>query len=120
MQEPTSRITHRIRRGGRERVDARPTPCTLGWSDLALFWIFETFTLLSIRFIFRSSIPKNGQFRPRGRIAHAAKFSFSKNHRDLKINLFFFICRNLPCSMYIKEQSQKITFLINICLIFFY
>ena len=56
--------------------------CAVGWSDLELFVIFETYTLLSIRYIFRSSIPKVGKFRS------TAKFSFSKNHRDLKFNIF--------------------------------
>ena len=49
----------------------------------------------------------------------AAKFSFSKNRRDLKNEYFFLkICRILP-NTYIKEQLPKIKFEIKTCLIFF-
>ena len=37
----------------------RATYCTLGWSDLALLAIFKFGHMLSISFIFFSSIPKN-------------------------------------------------------------
>ena len=46
---------------------------TVGWSDFALFAIFEKF--LPIRYIFRSFL-ENRQNRSRARVARAAKFSF--------------------------------------------
>ena len=52
----------------------------VGWSDLALFSIFETYTLLSIRYIFKSSIPKNRQFPARKRRRTRRKlFIFKKS-----------------------------------------
>ena len=57
---------------------------SIGRSDLARFLLFsKSDTFLPIRFIFRSSIPKNRQLRLRTSLP-TAKFSFSKNYRDIK------------------------------------
>ena len=64
---------------------------TVGWSVLALFWLFsKTVTMLPIWYIFTSPIPKIGEFgRACAACANAAKFSFSKNYRDLQKDVFF-------------------------------
>ena len=62
--------------------------CTVGWSDLALFSIFEN-TFLLIRYIFMSSIPKNWQFWPGTRGSQARQsFNFKRITGSLKINIF--------------------------------
>ena len=74
----------------------RGSVCALGWSDFNFFAIFDNG--LSIGYIFMSSIPNIGKFCcvcARG--VSTAKFSFSKNQRDLKREyLFGKVCRNLP------------------------
>ena len=51
-----------------------------------------------------SPIPGNRRLLPRvASGARAAKFSFSKYHRDLKMNFFYFICKDLL--FYFIEQS---------------
>ena len=63
-------------------------PSTVGWSDLVLFLNFEDYARLSIRYIFRSSNPKNRQFRPRMHVASTANFSLKKKTTGtLKINI---------------------------------
>ena len=79
------------------------------------FRFLKIYTFLLIRYIFRSLILKNRQFRPR---ACGAKFPFSKNHRGLKYECFF--CKKLQNpSIYIKEPSPKRKYKIKSCLIFF-
>ena len=48
----------------------------VGWIDLQLFAIFKKDTLLPIRYIFKSQIPKNRQIPPRGNV-----FIFKKLQR---------------------------------------
>ena len=92
--------------------------CTVGWSDLALFRFFETFTFRSIRYIFRSSIQKNRQFWPCAQASHTQQsLHFQKSTGTLKIHIFI---ENLQKPfLYIIEHSQKLKFKIKICLIFF-
>ena len=65
---------------------------------LAFFSIFDT--LQAFRYIFRCSIPKNP------RAAHVFIFSFSRNHRDFKINILKFYLQ-IPTSFYFKECKKK-------------
>ena len=94
-------------------------PCILGWSDLALcFRFLKTYTFLLIRYIFRSSIPKNQQIsaaRPRARTSHVRQsFHFQKIAVALNMNIFFAkICRILP---YTSENiRQKENLKLNKC-----
>ena len=60
--------------------------CTFEWSDLAVFCDFRKATRFCWSgFTFRRSIPKNQQISLHASASSAAKFSFSKNCRDLKI-----------------------------------
>ena len=54
--------------------------CTLGWSDLALFYDFRKATRFCWSgILFRRSIPKNRQILPRARASHARQsFNFKK------------------------------------------
>ena len=53
--------------------------CTLGWGDLALFAIFEKRHISADQVYFKQfNSKKLANFA-----ARLAKFSFSKNHRDL-------------------------------------
>ena len=62
--------------------------CPEGWSYLALLFLFlKTYTFLLIRYILRNSIPNNRQFWAECGRCTRAKFSVSKNNRDLKINI---------------------------------
>ena len=65
---------------------------------LAFFSIFDT--LQAFRYIFRCSIPKNP------RAAHVFIFSFSRNHRDFKINILKFYLQ-IPTSFYFKECKKN-------------
>ena len=81
----------------RINVSYKALHITIGWSDLALFAI-KTYTLLSIRYIFRSSIPKNWQLQP-----HAwQSFHFKIIIWTLQINTF-----NTVPFYYCKEQSPR-------------
>ena len=59
--------------------------------------------LLSIGYEFNSKQSTNFAGRPRG--ARAAKFLFSKNHRDLQKNIFLKIHKYLPFTS--KNNRQK-------------
>ena len=73
---------------------------------------------LLIRYIFRRSIPKIGNFAEHERITSTAKFSFIKNRRGLRYE--YFLCENLRNpSLYIKKQSPIRKFEIKSCLVFF-
>ena len=64
--------------------------CTLGWSDLDLFSIFENGHYAADEVhTFMIPSPKNRRIWPRAYSACAAKFSLSKNHRDPKNRIFF-------------------------------
>ena len=65
--------------------------------------------LLPIRPIFRSSIPKIRQVWPRGQ---AAKFSFQKNHRTLKVYIFLFAQTILFIS---KNNRQRENLKLKFC-----
>ena len=85
----------------------------IGRSDFPFFRFSKMSTLLSVVYIFMSSFQKYRRISP-----CAAKFSFSKNHRDLENEYIFFYFQK-P-SFYIKEQLSKIEFKIRICLVFFF
>ena len=69
--------------------------CTVGFALFCDFPIYTTVCIQSIRYIF----------------IYLAKFLFSKTHRDLKnLYLHMKICKNLPYTVYIKEQLPKRTF----------
>ena len=93
--------------------------CTVGWSDFHFFLQFsKTGTLLSIGYIFMSSIPKNRRILQRARGVHARQnFYFKKITGTLKMNIFFLSWQE-PSS-YIKDQLPKIDFKIRGCLVFF-
>ena len=69
----------------------------------------ETYTMLPIRYIFKDPIKKIGEFI-RACDACAAKFSLSKNHRNLKNIFGVKICKYLPSTVHFKEPSPKRTF----------
>ena len=94
--------------------------CTVGWSDFHFFLQFsKTGTLLSIGYIFMSSIPKNRRILQRARGVHARQnFYFKKITGTLKMNIFFLSWQE-PSS-YIKDQLPKIDFKIRGCLVFFF
>ena len=56
--------------------------CILGWGDLVLFSIFEN---LHISAVLGTKFQKSAISAARAIVARAAKFSFFKNHKDLKI-----------------------------------
>ena len=70
---------------------------TVGWSDLHFLRFSKMGTLLSIAYIFMSSIPKDRR-----------SFHFQKITGTLKIYIFFENLQKASC--YIKEQSQDIKF----------
>ena len=56
--------------------------CTLGWSDLVFFAIFEKRQVSAVQvYFYEFNSKKSGN---RVLVALAAKFVLSKNHRDLK------------------------------------
>ena len=61
--------------------------CAIGGVILIFLRFSKMGTLLSISYIGMSSIPKNRRILQRAR---AATISFSKHHRDLKNDFFFF------------------------------
>ena len=72
------------------------------WSDLPLFCDFRKLTNISDDqvYFYEFKSKKAANFA-----AHEEKYSFSKNHRDLKINI---LSENLQIpSVSIKEHSQK-------------
>ena len=79
---------------------------------LSLFGLSKLGTLLPIRYIFRSSLPKNRRFLPSVR---AVKFSHSKITGALEI---FFLNLQIP-SFHFKNQSTKRNFGIQLCLVIF-
>ena len=74
-----------------------------GWSDLALFSIFEPYSTLSIRYIFRSSIKKNRNFDHA--LARASNTGQSFHFQKPQGTYIFYIFRILP----------KIKFEIKVC-----
>ena len=67
--------------------------CTLGWSDLALFAIFEKLHISADQIYFKKvNSKKSANFA-----TPARQSSFSKNRRDLK-KLIFFVVENLQKS----------------------
>ena len=72
---------------------------------------FKTGTVLQIRYIFISPIPKNRRICPHAR----QSFHFQKLARTLKIS--FSAHLQMP-SLFFKEQSSKRKFCIQFCLIF--
>ena len=82
--------------------------CTLGWSDWAFFFDCWKPTHFCWSGIFLGTqFQKIGNFGPTC-VARRAKFSFSKNHRDLK-NQYFCLktCRHLPVPSTSKNNMQK-------------
>ena len=77
---------------GLPMVSAALLQVRVEWVTEVLFFEFRRLRRLSIMNIFRSSIPKNEQFRPRARVARETKFSFSNQQKP---------------SLYFKEQSPK-------------
>ena len=78
---------------------------TVGWSDLHFLRFSKMGTLLSIAYIFMSSIPKDRR-----------SFHFQKITGTLKIYIVF---ENLQQpSLYIKEHLSKRIFKIKMCLVF--
>ena len=78
--------------------------CSVGWSDLALFC---DFLLIRYEYIFMRSIKKLANFAKRAPVARAAKFSFSKNRRDLKYEYFLKICRIFPKTSKNNRQEEN-------------
>ena len=79
------------------------------------FRFSKTGTMLPIKYsILFCPIQKNLRIWP---LACAAKFSLSKNHRDLKMNLFYFICKYLPFTLKNKRQKKirNLFFSLNLC-----
>ena len=83
-------------------------PLSLGWSDIALLAISENVYYMLL--IFMNPIPKKPAYLAgRAHVARPAKFSFKKNHSDLKI--IFSSSENLhKPSYYFKEQSPKLKY----------
>ena len=72
----------------------------------------KTGTMLPIRYIFLSPIPKIREFIP----ARTTKFLLSKRHRDLEIEYFVKICKFFPFTS--KNKWLNWTFAINFFLMF--
>ena len=87
---------------------------SLGWSDIELFAIFENGHYAADQVYFYQSNSKKSA----NLAACAAKFSHSKNDRDLKMNIAFWKFANK--FLLIQEQSLKIKFEIKFCSIFFF
>ena len=68
---------------------SRLTTWRAEWSDFLFLQFLKVGTLLSIGYIFMSSIPKNRQFLSHPRCGHAEKFSFQKITETLKMNIYF-------------------------------
>ena len=85
--------------------------CTVGWMNLHFFSDFETYTYLSIRYIFKSSIPKNRQFRPPVR----QRFLFQKIIGTLN-KYVYLICRKLSYTS--KNNCKQLTLKIK-CVLYF-
>ena len=80
--------------------------CAAGWSDIALFAISNTGTILPIRYVFMSRMQKNRQIRPHARAAHARQsLHFQTITRTLKINENSENLQISSCNF--KEQSPK-------------
>ena len=82
--------------------------CGVGWSDLALFAIFEKLQVSAVQVYFQEAKSKKlANFSARVRVAGAAKFSFSKNLRDLKYEYFLQNLQNPSFKEHQRTISEK-------------
>ena len=85
---------------------SRLTTWRAEWSDFLFLQFLKVGTLLSIGYIFMSSIPKKSAIFVTPSLWTRRKVFISKNHRDLKNEyLFWKICKCLPFTS--KNNRQK-------------
>ena len=86
----------------------------LGWRDIALFAILKMGTMLPIRYIFTSPIPKKSASLAAGAVHVRQSFHFQKITRTLKIYIFsessFYILQRTIA----KDKIRKFTFFIRV------
>ena len=93
----------------------------VGWSDLAFFRFSKTYTFLLSNYIFRNTIPKNRQFRPRKRTSHGRQsFHFKTITATLRIYIFLKIYENLPHASKNNRQKENLTNYVFFVLVFIF
>ena len=90
-----------------KRGNSQPcSKCLLGWSDIALFTIFETDTMVQIRYIFRSPIPKNQRICLRASSPNAPQ-SFHLLKITETLNMYIYLCKYVNTLLLLQRTMGK-------------